>query len=92
MALFFAVGSTCFLVGPFPGYADLVGPKADALTFFVGSIFFTLGGGLQTLIALPERRSSSVGKGRLNGPNSVPKKPPVVKAFSSSDSPTPSSR
>jgi hypothetical protein len=28
----------------------------------------------------------------LNGPNSLPKKPPVVNAFNSSDSPTPSSR
>jgi hypothetical protein len=62
MALFFAVGSTCFLVGPFPGFADLVGPQADAITFFAGSIFFTIGGGLQTLIALPERRASSAGK------------------------------
>jgi hypothetical protein len=62
MALFFAVGSTCFLVGPFPGYADLVGPQADGITFFVGSIFFTIGGGLQTWIALPERKSSPAGR------------------------------
>ena len=26
MALLFAIGSTCFLVGPFPGYVELVGP------------------------------------------------------------------
>ncbi len=38
MALSFALGSTCFLVGPFPGYAQLVGDSADAITFFVGSI------------------------------------------------------
>ena len=44
MALLFAIGSTCFLIGPFPGYADLVGDSADAVTFFVGSIFFTAGG------------------------------------------------
>src|SRR3954447_1925852 len=48
MALAFAAGSLCFLVGPFPGYLDLVGPEADALTFFVGSILFTIGGALQT--------------------------------------------
>ena len=36
--------------------------------------------------------AASSGNGRLNGPNSVPKKPPVVKALSSSDSPLPSSR
>jgi len=47
MALCFALGSLCFLIGPFPGYADLVGPGADAVTFFVGSLLFTTGGGLQ---------------------------------------------
>ena len=62
MAFFFAAGSTCFLVGPFPGYADLVGPSADAVTFFVGSILFTLGGGLQTWIALPERHCADGGR------------------------------
>jgi hypothetical protein len=51
MALAFAVGSACFLVGPFPGYANLVGARADALTFFVGSVFFTAGGALQTSLA-----------------------------------------
>ena len=38
MALCFALGSLCFFVGPFPGYANLVGHSADAITFFVGSI------------------------------------------------------
>ena len=57
MALCFALGSLCFLVGPFPGFADLVGDAADAVTFFVGSIFFTAGGALQTAISIPERRS-----------------------------------
>ena len=51
MALAFAVGSACFLVGPFPGYANLVGARADGLTFFVGSLFFTAGGALQTSLA-----------------------------------------
>ena len=36
--------------------------------------------------------AASAGSGRFIGPNSAPKKPAVVKAFSSSDSPTPSSR
>ena len=31
--------------GPFPGYVQLVGESADAITFFVGSILFTAGGG-----------------------------------------------
>jgi hypothetical protein len=51
MGLCFAAGSFCFLIGPFPGYIDAVGPEADALTFFVGSILFTAGGALQTWLA-----------------------------------------
>ena len=31
-----------FFVGPFPGVINLVGAKADAIIFFVGSIFFTV--------------------------------------------------
>jgi YrhK-like protein len=58
MALLFAGGSTCFLFGPFPGYAALVGAYATAVTFFVGSILFTAGGATQTWLAYPERRSS----------------------------------
>jgi hypothetical protein len=57
MALCFALGSACFLVGPFPGYVQLVGDSADAVTFFVGSILFTLGGALQSGLAWSERRS-----------------------------------
>jgi hypothetical protein len=56
MSLFFATGSLCFLVGPFPGYVDLVGPTADAVTFFVGSVLFTAGGALQTALAVPAWR------------------------------------
>jgi len=62
MAVLFAVGSACFLVGPFPGYAKLVGDAADAVTFFVGSILFTAGGALQVSLAFPDRHS--VGAGR----------------------------
>jgi hypothetical protein len=56
MALLFALGSTCFLVGPFPGFVQLVGTQADAATFFAGSILFTAGGALQSLLAAPGRR------------------------------------
>jgi hypothetical protein len=56
MGACFAAGSTCFLIGPFPGYVQLVGPEADALTFFVGSVFFTAGGALQTWLAYGQRR------------------------------------
>jgi hypothetical protein len=43
-ALLFAVGSVCFVVGPLPAYAEAVGARADAYTFFVGSLFFTTAG------------------------------------------------
>ena len=59
MGLSFAIGSLCFLVGPFPGYAQLVGAEADAITFFVGSIFFTAGGALQTSLAWHEKGSAT---------------------------------
>jgi hypothetical protein len=62
MALCFALGSTCFLVGPFPGYAQLVGEAADGVTFFVGSILFTAGGALQSWLAWPERRMPGGGR------------------------------
>ena len=62
MALFFALGSACFLIGPFPGYAQLVGASADAITFFVGSILFTAGGAIQSFTAFPERHSSHAGR------------------------------
>jgi hypothetical protein len=62
MALVFALGATCFLIGPLPGYAQLVGASADAITFFVGSILITTGGALQTWIAFPERHAGTTGK------------------------------
>ncbi len=62
MALCFGVGSACFVIGPFPGYAQLVGGKADAITFFVGSIFFTVGGGVQSWLAWPDRHHGRTGK------------------------------
>jgi hypothetical protein len=61
MAALFAAGSTCFLVGPFPGYANLVGDRVDAITFFAGSVLFTLGGALQSGISFPERHASAAG-------------------------------
>jgi hypothetical protein len=67
MALLFAVGSACFFIGPFPGYANLVGDAAVAITFFVGSIFFTAGGALQSWLAWPARRQSVAGRAALRG-------------------------
>ena len=53
----FALGSICFLVGPFPGFLQLVGARADAWVFFVGSLFFTAAAGLELLHASVDRPS-----------------------------------
>src|SRR4051794_41793469 len=63
MALLFAAGSTCFLVGPFPGYARLVGATAVGATFFAGSVLFTGGGAMQAWLAWPDRRAPRAGGG-----------------------------
>src|SRR5437868_3734963 len=47
IGVLFAIGSTCFLVGPFPGLVQLVGSEIDALVFFVGSLLFTSAAALQ---------------------------------------------
>jgi hypothetical protein len=62
MAAAFAAGSACFLIGPFPGYLSLVGPVADAVTFFVGSVLFTVGGALQVVLAAPDRGDGRTGR------------------------------
>jgi hypothetical protein len=49
IGVLFAIGSTCFLVAPFPGFVELVGSEIDAAVFFVGSLFFTSAALLQTL-------------------------------------------
>lgn len=41
-SLGFAIGSALFAVGAVPGYATTVGGEADNLTYFVGSLFFTV--------------------------------------------------
>ncbi len=43
----FAVGSLLFALGALPPYAAGVGTRADDVTFFVGSLFFTSAGFLQ---------------------------------------------
>jgi hypothetical protein len=55
MGAFFGLGSLCFVVGPLGSYGNAVGARADALTFFIGSILFTLGGATQCVLAAPER-------------------------------------
>jgi hypothetical protein len=61
MGGFFAVGSLCFVAGPLNVYGNAVGASADALTFFIGSILFTLGGASQCLLAAPERPDRPAG-------------------------------
>lgn len=61
MGAFFALGSVCFIVGPLTAYASAVGGNADGLTFFIGSILFTLGGACQCLLAVEERPDRPAG-------------------------------
>jgi hypothetical protein len=62
MAAMFAGGATCVLIAPFPGFMQLVGEHADAVTFFAGSILFTGGGAMQTWLAAPERHAGASGR------------------------------
>jgi hypothetical protein len=41
IAWLFMLGASCFALGTIPAYVHAVGAVADAMTFFVGSIFFT---------------------------------------------------
>lgn len=41
IAVLFMIGSACFALGTIPWYVNAVGSVPDAITFFVGSIFFT---------------------------------------------------
>jgi len=41
IGLLFVIGSSCFVLGPIPAYVAWVGNTAAAVTFFVGSLFFT---------------------------------------------------
>jgi hypothetical protein len=47
IGVLFAVGSSCFLIAPFPGFVELVGSGVDGMVFFVGSVFFTSAAALQ---------------------------------------------
>jgi hypothetical protein len=47
MGVLFAVGSLLFALGTVPAYVDAVGAGPDAVTFFIGSLFFTSAGFLQ---------------------------------------------
>lgn len=47
----FAIGSLCFLAGSLPFYAAWAGAVGTNVTFFVGSIFFTLAALIQLLLS-----------------------------------------
>ncbi len=49
IAVLFMLGSCCFVVAPLPAYLSRVGGRADAATFFVGSLLFTSAAFLQWL-------------------------------------------
>ncbi len=58
IGVLFAVGSFLFALGVVPAYANAVGARPDAATFFVGSLFFTSAGFLQyreAVDAAPQR-------------------------------------
>lgn len=61
MGASFALGASCFLVGPLPVYSGHVSTGTDNATFFVGSILFTLGGLFQSALAAPERNDRPTG-------------------------------
>ena len=47
IGVLFGVGAALFAVGVVPGYLDGVGLRSDAVTLFIGSLFFTAAGFLQ---------------------------------------------
>jgi hypothetical protein len=49
IAILFMLGSLCFALGPSPFYLRAVGSTGDALTYFIGSIFFTVAAFCQLL-------------------------------------------
>ena len=51
LAWLFMLGASCFALGAIPAYVHAVGAAADAITFFVGSIFFTSASYLQLVQA-----------------------------------------
>jgi hypothetical protein len=60
----FAIGSLCFFVGALPWYAAWVGAVGAAVTFVVGSVFFTLAAFIQ--LSLSGRRIPRRGTNRAD--------------------------
>ena len=64
IAVLFMIGSACFVAGSMAGYAALVGASADAITYFVGSIFFTSAAYLQYVECISADRKALPEAGR----------------------------
>jgi hypothetical protein len=58
IGVLFAIGSICFVLGPLPGFIQLVGSAADGTVFFVGSVFFTSAALLQFVQAAAAGRAA----------------------------------
>ena len=63
IGILFAVGASCFTIGPIPGFVELVGSGVDGMVFFVGSVFFTSAAALQCLESFNADRELG-GRGR----------------------------
>jgi hypothetical protein len=64
IAVLFAAGSACFLIAPIPAFLRLVGPVADGVVFFVGSLLFTSAAALQWLETVNASRGPDQAAGR----------------------------
>jgi len=60
MAVLFAAGSLCFLLGPIPAFVAWVGPRTDALVFVLGSVLFTVAAALQLRLASGHGRARGI--------------------------------
>lgn len=63
IAWLFMIGAFCFALGTVPAYGAAVGAFADALTFFVGSVFFTSASFLQLVQAQSPAMVPSIADG-----------------------------
>jgi hypothetical protein len=58
-AWFFMIGSACFALASIPALATVVPSSAIGLTYFTGSIFFTLAAGIVTVKVFDDDRSEA---------------------------------
>ena len=58
-AWFFMIGSACFAVASIPALAEVVPSYVIGLTYFTGSIFFTLAAGIVTVDVVDDERGDA---------------------------------